>query len=101
MRIYIAANSFYSSQAELQGMALACSQAICQAASRACLEEQQAEHARQSSKQSNKPGVELAPRPHAGANSAALLAPKARGTQLALMRGVLVFTNMNMSGLVN
>jgi len=37
----------------------------------------------------------------AGASSAALLAPKARGTKLALMRGVLIFINMYMSDLIN
>jgi len=41
--MYIAVNNFHSSQAELQGMALACSQAVCQATSRACQAEQQAE----------------------------------------------------------
>jgi len=35
--MYIAANSYHSSQAELQGMALACSQASSRAASQVCI----------------------------------------------------------------
>jgi len=85
--MYIAANSYHSSQADLQA-ALACSQAEqpSRIANQACIWRQ---------------GRTREAAALAGASSTTPLAPNARGTKLALMRGVLVFTNMYMSGLVN
>ena len=64
-------------------MALACSQAVCQAANRACQEEQQAEQ----------PAMELAPRPHAGGSGASrsqqrgTVGSKSQGHQVSINEG--------------